>query len=105
MYNILLIEPNATLRANVALNLTTTGGYQVHAFPSFVNIPSFDVDFVMLPGKLLNELQLSSYSNISYVLTTAGQGTSLCLGSLLISQISLISVAEELRKLIEFGVS
>lgn len=101
MTGILLIESNKHLRENVALNLTTTGGYQVYHFPSFISIPSVKVELALFPGNYLDHYQQSPYANLPYILTTSGKGSKKCLGKVLIQQLPVQVIAEKVRVLVE----
>ena len=100
MTSILLIEPNKQLRDNIALNLTTTGGYQVVSFPAFTNIPVLNADLVMLPAKEVTALQQSLFANLPYILTTSGDVVGQCLGKVLVQQMPMQAIAEKVRKLL-----
>lgn len=104
MTGILLIESNKHLRENVALNLTTTGGYQVYAYSDFSNIPSVNCQLVLLPGKDIAQFQQSQYANLPYILTSSGSipdtASDKYLGKVLIQQLPVQSVAEKVRLLL-----
>ena len=99
--NILLIEPQSSLRESVKLVLTTTGGFQVTALTCIPNDKP-DTDVVLLPAILLPQFLSSILADLPFILTTKGNTPAKgnYLGEVLIQELPLPAVAEKVRQLL-----